>query len=94
MHALKSVHAALLWEATVVSRGRGASCVGTRGGAGSLAKHALVQKKGCAHRSMAVACGYMHTLAVAEKGQVLACGCGAHGRLALGDRQDLSLIHI
>ena len=26
-----------------------------------------------AHRSMAVACGFLHTLAVAEEGQVLAC---------------------
>ena len=37
---------------------------------------------------MAVACGFLHTLAVAEEGQVLACGWGALGRLALGDTQD------
>ena len=37
---------------------------------------------------MAVACGFLHTLAVAEEGQVLACGWGVHGRLALGDTQD------
>ena len=37
---------------------------------------------------MAVACGSLHTLAVAEKGQVLATGCSAYGRLALGDTQD------
>ena len=38
--------------------------------------------------SMAVACGLLHTLAVAEEGQVLACGCGVHGPLGLGDTQD------
>ena len=37
---------------------------------------------------MAVACGFLHTLAVAEEGQVLACGWGALGQLALGDTQD------
>ena len=37
---------------------------------------------------MAVACGLLHTLAVAEEGQVLACGKGALGQLALGDTQD------
>ena len=37
---------------------------------------------------MAVACGLLHTLAVAEEGQVLACGCGVHGPLGLGDTQD------
>ena len=31
---------------------------------------------------MAVACGYEHTLAVAERGcRVFACGCGDDGRL-------------
>ena len=37
---------------------------------------------------MAVSCGFLHTLAVAEKGQVLASGCGERGQLALGDTQD------
>ena len=41
-----------------------------------------------AHRSMAVACGFLHTLAVAEEGRVLAGGWGAHGQLALGDTQN------
>ena len=37
---------------------------------------------------MAVSCGFLHTLAVAEEGQVLVSGCGQHGQLGLGDRQD------
>ena len=37
---------------------------------------------------MAVACGFLHTLAVAEEGRVLAGGWGAHGQLALGDTQN------
>ena len=37
---------------------------------------------------MAVSCGLLHTLAVAEEGQVLVSGWGARGRLALGDTQD------
>jgi len=37
---------------------------------------------------MAVACGYEHTLAVAERGcRVFACGCGDDGRLGTGKRE-------
>jgi alpha-tubulin suppressor-like RCC1 family protein len=38
---------------------------------------------------MAVACGWAHTLALAERGcQVFACGCGDHGQLGAGTREN------
>ena len=37
---------------------------------------------------MAVACGFAHTLALAERGcQVFACGSGDHGQLGAGTRE-------
>ena len=38
---------------------------------------------------MAVACGYAHTLALAERGcRVFACGYGDRGQLGAGTRED------
>ena len=70
------------WEATVVSRGQQAGCVGN-----AEATRVRVEPESAHSFSMAVSCGTFSTLVVTEAGRVLASGWGEYGQLGLVDTQ-------